>query len=78
MKDKNMDEVYLELFKGYKDIVEIPQLLKMLNISRPTAYDLIQSGRIPAFKIGGKYKIPKKCVIDFLFESMDDYAKKHK
>ena len=78
MKKINMNDIYLELFDGYKDIVEIPQLTKMLNISRPTAYDLIQSGRIPAFKIGGKYKIPKRGVIDFLIESMDDYANKLK
>ena len=78
MKKKTMEDVYLELFKGYKDILDVPQLTKMLDISKPTAYDLIQSGSIPAFKIGGKYKIPKRCVIDFLLESMDNYAHKIK
>ena len=35
----------------------VPQLCKQMNISRPMAYEMINSEGFPAFKVGTKYLI---------------------
>ncbi|MNW36532.1 Helix-turn-helix domain protein [compost metagenome] len=55
------------MFEQYPDVVNIPQLCKMLGgISSKSAYKLLQANRIPHFKIGRAYKIPKIQVIAYL------------
>ncbi len=38
----------------------------MLNIGRNKVYELLKSGEIKSIRIGNKYIIPKKSVIDFV------------
>lgn len=57
---------YLKIFEGIEDIVSVSQLCKMLHIGKNTAYDLLRNGEIKSVKIGKVYKIPKKCVIEYL------------
>ncbi|MNW56120.1 Helix-turn-helix domain protein [compost metagenome] len=55
------------MFEHYPDIVNVPQLCEMLGeISSRSAYKLLQANRIPHFKIGRAYKIPKIEVIAYL------------
>lgn len=53
-------------FSGYPDVVSIDDLQKMLHIGRNSAYELVRKGRIKTIKMGTRYIIPKKSVIDFL------------
>lgn len=55
-----------ELFKDYPDIVNVQQISEMLHVSTPLVYRLLQDGTIPAKKVGTKYIIAKKSVIEFL------------
>ncbi len=55
-----------ELFKDYPDVVNVQQVSEMLHVSAPLVYKLLQDGTIPAKKVGTKYIITKKCVIEFL------------
>jgi len=52
--------------KDYPDVMSVVQLAEALNIGRNSAYDLVQSGEIACRKIGRKYLIPKRCVLDYL------------
>lgn len=55
-----------EMFSEYNDIVSVDDVTKMLHLSRVTVYKLLKSGRIRTLKVGKKYIITKKNVIDFL------------
>lgn len=47
-------------------IVEIDGLCKMLNIGKNTAYNLLISGEIDAFKVGSVWKIPTTSVNEYI------------
>ena len=54
------------MFQEYPDIVNIPQLCKMLSIGRSSAYSLLQGKLISHVRVGRKYIIPKSAVIGFV------------
>ena len=47
-------------------VVSVDDVSKMLHLSKVTVYDLLKSGRIHTLKVGKRYIIPKKSIIDFL------------
>lgn len=65
--NKNFDNAHTdEIFHDYPDIINIPDLCKMLRISRRMAYNLINSKQLPYRKIGRIYKIRKLDVEKFM------------
>ena len=52
--------------KEYPDVMSVMQVAEALHIGRNSAYALMQSGEIAYRKIGRKYLIPKRCVLDYL------------
>lgn len=54
------------MFEGYSDVVNIQDVCQMLHISKHTAYLLIQSGQLPAKRIGRIYRIRKTDVCQFM------------
>ena len=54
------------MFENYPDIVNIENMMSMLGIGKSSAYALLQSNQIRHVKIGRKYIVPKKSVVDFL------------
>ncbi|SFK76273.1 DNA binding domain-containing protein, excisionase family [Paenibacillus sp. 1_12] len=69
------------MFAQYDDIVNIEDCCEMLNIGRNKAYELLQTGQIKSFKVGGKaYRIPKVCIQEFVLAQVqieiDQYRKK--
>lgn len=65
-----------EIFRKYPDVVDVNQLCKMLGgahpISKKTAYRLLTTGKIKAFRLGRSYRIPKVNVIRFLQSGLSD------
>jgi excisionase family DNA binding protein len=57
-----------------KMLVEIDELCAMLGIGKNTAYSLLTSGEIDAFKIGTVWKIPVKSIEKYI----DDKCKQYK
>lgn len=57
-----------EIFADYPDVVTVEQLMEMLRIGQVMAYRLLKDGVIKAKRIGRKYIIAKKRVIEFLSE----------
>ena len=63
MTGKDFNEI---MFSEYPDVVGLKDLTKMLGIGRNTALSLLQKQKIHNFKIGKVYKIPKKCVVEYV------------
>lgn len=61
-----MTEHTYEMFSKYNDVVTAEDVMEMLHLGRVTVYSLLKSGRIHTLRVGKKYVIPKKSVIDFL------------
>lgn len=55
-----------EMFADYDDIVSINDIMKMLHIGRSNVYKLLREKEIRCVRVGVKYIIPKKSVIEFL------------
>lgn len=67
--DRNIYDV---MFENYKDLVGINELREMLGgIGRNKAYGLLKANKIKYVKIGSNYKIPKKCVIEYLQDAQN-------
>ena len=47
-------------------------LTKMLNIGKNKAYNLLKDKSIENIKIGARYKIPKKAVIEYILKIQDE------
>jgi len=55
--------------KDYPDVLTVRQLAQVLGIGKNAAYDLVQTKVIGHLKIGRKYLVPKRCVVDYLNSS---------
>lgn len=56
------------MFSSYPDVVSVEQLTEMLHIGQVLAYKMLKDGTIKARRVGRRYIIAKKSVIDFLSE----------
>ena len=63
------------MFRNYPDVMDIRDLQRALGIGKSTAYALVESNRIPNFKIGRIYKISKSALIDFIQSQSGEQAK---
>ena len=67
MENQNNGILYETMFKGYPDVVNVPQLCEMLGgISDKTAHRLLKAGIIKSIYVGKRYLIPKTFVVDYL------------
>lgn len=57
------------MFSDYPDVVSVEQVTEMLHIGQVLAYKLLKEGAIKARKVGRRYIIAKKNVIEFLSEA---------
>lgn len=47
-------------------LISLDELCDILKIGKNTAYTLMRTGELGAFKIGRVWKIPKKAVIQYV------------
>ena len=52
----------------YTDLITIDELCELLMIGKTTAYNLLRSGELKAFKIGRVWKISKVSVESYIRE----------
>ena len=57
-----------DLFNTYPDVVSIDEIQQMLRIGKNAVYELLKTQKLKSIKVGKKYVVPKKFVIDFLLE----------
>ena len=54
------------IFKEYNDVVTVDDVMKMLHIGRSNVYKLLNENSIKTIKVGKRFIIPKRSVIEFL------------
>ena len=63
-KDRLMEGV----FDSYPDVVSVEEIQQMLRIGKNAVYTLLKDGEIKSIKVGKRYIVPKKYVIEFLLQ----------
>lgn len=58
----------MSMLENYPDILIFDELVEILGIGENSAYKLLKDKQIYSKKIGREYKIPKLCVIDFIYK----------
>ncbi|MBQ3417299.1 MAG: helix-turn-helix domain-containing protein [Ruminococcus sp.] len=56
------------MFDSYPDVVSVEEIQQMLRIGKNAVYQLLKGGAIKSIKVGKRYVVPKKYIIDFLIE----------
>ena len=56
------------MFKNIDEILNIEQFCELLDIGKSTGYNLLKRGKVRAFKIGKKWKIPVQSVEEFVLD----------
>ncbi len=54
------------MLEQYESVLTVTDLQEILGIGRNTAYALLNSGAIPAIRIGKKWRVPKDAVLHYL------------
>ena len=65
---------YYSMFKNEKDILTVPDVIRLLRIGKNTVYDLIKNGKIKSIRQGKKIIVPKVCLIEYLLDE-NNYQK---
>lgn len=51
---------------GLTDLITVDELCELLFIGKNTAYALLNSGEVKAFRIGRVWKIPRESVHEYI------------
>ena len=62
---------YAQILSEYKDVLLPEDIQKILQIGRNTVYSYLSEGKIRSIKIGGKYRIPKLYLLEFIYPDMN-------
>ena len=61
---------------GAKEYITIPQLAKLLGVSRIAIYNKVKKGEIPALRIGRNYAIDNETIAHILGKKVSERGKK--
>lgn len=65
-----------QLFASYPSHLSVHQLALVLGVTAKTAYDYLQSGTIPAYRVQARWIILRDDICDYL-EASSVHAKGH-
>ena len=63
------------MFNNDYDIMTIDKVCDYLDVWYNTVYKLLSSGKLGAFRIGNRWKIPRKCVDEYVDKSVKKWQK---
>lgn len=55
-----------DMLKKYPDVLSINDVMDILHLGRNKVYELLKQGALKSIRVGRKYIIPKKSMVDFL------------
>lgn len=55
------------MFNEYNDLLSVEELCDILCIGKNTAYAILNSGELKAFRTGRTWKIPKMALAEYVF-----------
>ena len=56
--------------------ISIPELAKLLNISRVAVFKRVKTGKIKAIRVGRNYAIPQRYVSEIVQNTLEDKQKR--
>ena len=62
---------YTKMLTEYKDVLTPEDVQKILYTGRNTVYGYLADGTIKSIKVGGKYRIPKLYLLEFIYPDKD-------
>ena len=68
---KGADMEYTNMLAEYNDILKPEDVQKILRTGRNTVYNYLKDGTIKSIMIGGRYKIPKLYLLEFMYPDMN-------
>jgi len=63
------ERIFIIMFNSYDDLITIDDLCDMLAIGKNTAYHLLNTNQIHAFRIGRIWKIPREAVSEYVLRN---------
>lgn len=57
------------MFEGYPDILTVDEAAEALRIGYNALYDLLNSGKLKAYKNGRVWRIPKESIKSYVLDS---------
>jgi len=58
------------ILQDYADVLSPEDVQKILRTGRNTVYAYLADGKIKSIRIGGKYRIPKLYLLEFMYPGM--------
>ena len=62
---------YTQMLTGYDDVLLPKDVMKILQIGRNTVYKYLAEGKIRSIMVGGKYRIPKIFLLQFIYPDIN-------
>lgn len=62
---------YKQMLKEYNDVLLPEDVQKILQTGRNTVYNYLAEGKIKSIRVGGKYRIPKLYLLEFIYPDID-------
>lgn len=62
---------YSQMLADYNDVLLPEDVQKILHTGRNTVYSYLAEGKIKSLRVGGKYKIPKLYLLEFIYPDKD-------
>ena len=62
---------HTQMLSEYGDVLLPEDVQKILQTGRNTVYTYLAEGKIKSIKIGGKYRIPKLYLLEFIYPDMN-------
>lgn len=59
------------MLADYNDVLLPEDVQKILHTGRNTVYSYLAEGKIKSLRVGGKYKIPKLYLLEFIYPDKD-------
>lgn len=63
------------MFEGYADILTVEEAAEALRIGYNALYELLNSGKLKAYKNGRVWRIPKESLIGYIQDSANMFNK---
>ena len=62
---------YKQMLNEYNDVLLPEDVQKILQTGRNTVYNYLAEGKIKSIRVGGKYRIPKLYLLEFIYPDID-------
>lgn len=63
------------MFEGYADILTVEEAAEALRVGYNALYELLNSGKLKAYKNGRVWRIPKESMIAYIQDSANIFKK---